>query len=124
MGHGALELGLNPSPPKQLAVTGPRRGLLDGSPLQPRLAVAARRHDARRVLRAAARVGGAAPRVRAGNRRPIGRAGASRLRLAVYGTATVRSPGRDVSSFLGRLIDFDGRQTRSPSWRFPGSSSS
>jgi len=39
MGHGALELGLNPSPPKQLAVTGPRRGLLDGSPLQPHLAV-------------------------------------------------------------------------------------
>src|SRR3989441_1246777 len=39
MGHGALELGVNASPPKQLAVTGPRRGLLDGSPLQPHLAV-------------------------------------------------------------------------------------
>jgi uncharacterized protein (DUF1786 family) len=39
MGHGALELGANASPPKRLAVTGPRRGLLDGSPLQPHLAV-------------------------------------------------------------------------------------
>ena len=39
MGHGALELGVNPSPPKRLAVTGPRRGLLDGSPLRPHLAV-------------------------------------------------------------------------------------
>jgi uncharacterized protein (DUF1786 family) len=39
MGHGALELGVNASPPKQLAVTGPRRGLLDGSPLRPHLAV-------------------------------------------------------------------------------------
>ncbi len=33
MGHGALELGV------QLAVTGPRRGLLDGSRLHPHLAV-------------------------------------------------------------------------------------
>jgi len=39
MGHGALELGVNPSPPKQLAVTGPRRGLLDGSRLRSHLAV-------------------------------------------------------------------------------------
>jgi uncharacterized protein (DUF1786 family) len=39
MGHGALELGANASPPKRLAVTGPRRGLLDGSPLRPHLAV-------------------------------------------------------------------------------------
>src|SRR2546423_4399650 len=39
MGHGALELGINTSPPKQLAVTGPRRGLLDGSRLRPHLAV-------------------------------------------------------------------------------------
>ena len=39
MGHGALELGLNASPPKRLAVTGPRRGLLDGSRLRPHLAV-------------------------------------------------------------------------------------
>ena len=39
MGHGALELGVNASPPKRLAVTGPRRGLLDGSQLQPHLAV-------------------------------------------------------------------------------------
>ncbi len=39
MGHGALELGVNGSPPKGLAVTGPRRGLLDGSPLRPHLAV-------------------------------------------------------------------------------------
>ncbi len=39
MGHGALELGANTSPPKQLAVTGPRRGLLDDSTLRPHLAV-------------------------------------------------------------------------------------
>jgi uncharacterized protein (DUF1786 family) len=39
MGHGALELGVNASPPKRLAVTGPRRGLLDGSRLHPHLAV-------------------------------------------------------------------------------------
>jgi uncharacterized protein (DUF1786 family) len=39
MGHGALELGVNASPPKRLAVTGPRRGLLDGSRLDPHLAV-------------------------------------------------------------------------------------
>src|SRR6202165_1021855 len=38
MGHGALELGVNASPPKRLAVTGPRRGLLDGSRLAPHLA--------------------------------------------------------------------------------------
>ena len=39
MGHGALELGqiAEPSPP--LALTGPRRGLLDGSRLRPHLAV-------------------------------------------------------------------------------------
>src|SRR6202011_5134139 len=35
MGHGALELGVSGSPPKRLAVTGPRRGLLDRSPLPP-----------------------------------------------------------------------------------------
>jgi uncharacterized protein (DUF1786 family) len=39
MGHGALELGAVASPPKRLAVTGPRRGLLDGSRLNPHLAV-------------------------------------------------------------------------------------
>jgi uncharacterized protein (DUF1786 family) len=39
MGHGALELGANGSPPKRLAVTGPRRGLLGGSRLDPHLAV-------------------------------------------------------------------------------------
>jgi uncharacterized protein (DUF1786 family) len=39
MGHGALELGVNASPPKRLAVTGPRRGLLNGSRLRPHLAV-------------------------------------------------------------------------------------
>ncbi len=39
MGHGALELGLGASPPKRLAVTGPRRALLDGSRLSPHLAV-------------------------------------------------------------------------------------
>jgi uncharacterized protein (DUF1786 family) len=39
MGHGALELGVSASPPQRLAVTGPRRGLLDGSRLAPYLAV-------------------------------------------------------------------------------------
>src|SRR5258708_5673310 len=39
MGHGALELGVNASPPKRLAVTGPRRGPLHGSRLSPHLAV-------------------------------------------------------------------------------------
>lgn len=39
MGHGALELGAVVSAPKRLAVTGPRRGLLDGSRLRPHLAV-------------------------------------------------------------------------------------
>src|ERR1700694_2790501 len=39
MGHGALELGVSASPPQRLAVTGPRRGLLDGSRLSPHLAV-------------------------------------------------------------------------------------
>ena len=39
MGHGALKLGVNASPPKRLAATGPRRGLLDGSRLAPHLAV-------------------------------------------------------------------------------------
>jgi uncharacterized protein (DUF1786 family) len=39
MGHGALELGLNARSPKRLAVTGPRRGLLDDSRLLPHLAV-------------------------------------------------------------------------------------
>jgi uncharacterized protein (DUF1786 family) len=39
MGHGALELGLNARSPNRLAVTGPRRGLLDGSRLRPHLAV-------------------------------------------------------------------------------------
>lgn len=39
MGHGALELGMNASLPKRLAVTGPRRGLLEGSRLGPHLAV-------------------------------------------------------------------------------------
>jgi uncharacterized protein (DUF1786 family) len=39
MGHGALELGINASPPERLSVTGPRRGLLDGSRLNPHLAV-------------------------------------------------------------------------------------
>jgi uncharacterized protein (DUF1786 family) len=38
-GHGALELGPNPRSPERLAVTGPRRGLLDGSRLRPHLAV-------------------------------------------------------------------------------------
>src|ERR1700737_94288 len=39
MGHGALELGANARPPTRLTVTGPRRGLLDGSRLRPHLAV-------------------------------------------------------------------------------------
>ena len=39
MGHGALELGVNASPPRRIAITGPRRGLLDGSRLNPHLAV-------------------------------------------------------------------------------------
>jgi uncharacterized protein (DUF1786 family) len=39
MGHGALELGSNDRLPTRLAVTGPRRGLLDGSRLRPHLAV-------------------------------------------------------------------------------------
>jgi uncharacterized protein (DUF1786 family) len=39
MGHGALVLGPSVSPPERLAVTGPRRGLLDGSRLHPHLAV-------------------------------------------------------------------------------------
>jgi uncharacterized protein (DUF1786 family) len=39
MGHGALELGPIAEPPSLLAVTGPRRGMLDGSRLRPHLAV-------------------------------------------------------------------------------------
>ena len=39
MGHGALELGPVTAPPELFAVTGPRRGLLDGSRLRPHLAV-------------------------------------------------------------------------------------
>jgi uncharacterized protein (DUF1786 family) len=39
MGHGALELGVPARSPKGLAVTGPRRSLLDGSRLHPHLAV-------------------------------------------------------------------------------------
>jgi uncharacterized protein (DUF1786 family) len=39
MGHGALELGPPPREPQIIAVTGPRRGLLNGSPLQPHFAV-------------------------------------------------------------------------------------
>jgi uncharacterized protein (DUF1786 family) len=39
MGHGALELGANARLPTRLAITGPRRGLLDGSRLHPHLAV-------------------------------------------------------------------------------------
>jgi uncharacterized protein (DUF1786 family) len=39
MGHGALELGAVEEPPRLLAVTGPRRGMLDGSRLRPHLAV-------------------------------------------------------------------------------------
>jgi uncharacterized protein (DUF1786 family) len=39
MGHGALELGPPANPPALTALTGPRRGLLDGSHLKPHLAV-------------------------------------------------------------------------------------
>lgn len=39
MGHGALELGPVMSPPRLVAVTGPRRGMLDGSALQTHFAV-------------------------------------------------------------------------------------
>lgn len=39
MGHGALELGPVAMPPALFALTGPRRGLLDGSRLEPYLAV-------------------------------------------------------------------------------------
>jgi uncharacterized protein (DUF1786 family) len=39
MGHGALELGPVAKPPELLALTGPRRGLLDQSKLNPHLAV-------------------------------------------------------------------------------------
>jgi uncharacterized protein (DUF1786 family) len=39
MGHGALELGPVQNPPQLLAVTGPQRGLLEGSRLSPHLAV-------------------------------------------------------------------------------------
>lgn len=39
MGHGALELGPPDSAPQMVAVTGPRRGLLDGSRLRPHFAV-------------------------------------------------------------------------------------
>ncbi|HEX3629672.1 MAG TPA: DUF1786 family protein, partial [Candidatus Dormibacteraeota bacterium] len=39
MGHGALELGAPAHPPERLGVTGPRRGLLQGSRLQPHFAV-------------------------------------------------------------------------------------
>ncbi len=39
MGHGALGLGVNAPPPQRLAVTGPRRGLLDDSRMRPYLAV-------------------------------------------------------------------------------------
>jgi uncharacterized protein (DUF1786 family) len=39
MGHGALELEPVTKPPELLALTGPRRGLLDGSRLRPYLAV-------------------------------------------------------------------------------------
>jgi len=39
MGHGALELGPVATPPQLLALTGPRRGLLDQSDLNPHLAV-------------------------------------------------------------------------------------
>ncbi len=38
-GHGALTVGSPSSPPELLAVVGPRRGLLDGSPLRPYFAV-------------------------------------------------------------------------------------
>ena len=39
MGHGALELGPPDGAPQMVAVTGPRRGLLDGSRLRPHFAV-------------------------------------------------------------------------------------
>lgn len=39
MGHGALRLGVPAGPPGLLAVTGPRRAMLDGSRLRPYLAV-------------------------------------------------------------------------------------
>lgn len=39
MGHGALELGSSDSAPQRVAVTGPRRGMLDGSRLRPHFAV-------------------------------------------------------------------------------------
>ncbi|TMC40756.1 MAG: pyruvate formate lyase-activating protein [Chloroflexi bacterium] len=39
MGHGALELGPVKDAPQRLAVTGPRRAMLDGSRLKPHLAV-------------------------------------------------------------------------------------
>ena len=39
MGHGALELGATARPPALTALTGPRRGLLNGSRLNPYLAV-------------------------------------------------------------------------------------
>jgi uncharacterized protein (DUF1786 family) len=39
MGHGALELGPPDRAPQMVAVTGPRRGVLDGSRLRPRFAV-------------------------------------------------------------------------------------
>ena len=39
MGHGALELGPVATPPELVAITGPRRGLLEGSRWHPHLAV-------------------------------------------------------------------------------------
>jgi uncharacterized protein (DUF1786 family) len=39
MGHGALELGASARPPALTALTGPRRGLLNGSGMKPYLAV-------------------------------------------------------------------------------------
>lgn len=39
MGHGALELGAVDEPPRIVAVTGPRRAMLNGSRLRPHLAV-------------------------------------------------------------------------------------
>jgi hypothetical protein len=39
MGHGALEVGPSAREPELLALSGPRRGLLEGSRLQPYLAV-------------------------------------------------------------------------------------
>ena len=39
MGHGALVVGRAEQPPELIAVSGPRRGLLDGSELRPYLAV-------------------------------------------------------------------------------------